>query len=80
MPDKTSPEDLKHLMTDHLIALTERQQKILSMRYNKEAQKQQTLQQIANTYGLTRERIRQIIARCIMKMRRHKEMQNPKIR
>lgn len=81
MPDeKVSQEELKHLLADSLGALTERERKIISLRYNNEGEKLQTLEQISNVVGVTKERIRQIIVKCIRKMRKYNEIKNLKNR
>lgn len=73
-------EEIKKLMADYLPALTNREQKVLTMRYNNEGQLQQSLQQVAQVIGVTRERIRQIVKRCIRKMRYRRKIDSLKIK
>lgn len=75
-----SQEEINKLMVDYLLTLTKREQTVLTMRYNNEGQLQQTLQQVARVIGVTRERIRQIVKRCIRKMRYRRKIDSLKIR
>lgn len=67
-----SPEEIKELMSDYP-CLTDREKKIIAMRYNSDGHAQQTLESIGNIWDLTRERIRQIIVNSIEKTRFYKK-------
>ena len=50
-------------------SLTERERAVLEMRYGLNGEKPQTLEEIGSKMNVTRERIRQIEAKALMKMR-----------
>jgi RNA polymerase primary sigma factor len=54
-------------------ALTEREQKILKLRFGLEDGKQHTLEEVGQEFTVTRERIRQIEAKALAKLRKHKD-------
>lgn len=56
-----------------LSALTEREQKILKLRFGLEDGKQHTLEEVGQEFSVTRERIRQIEAKALAKLRKHKD-------
>lgn len=53
-------------------ALSEREIKIIKLHYELEVGTQWTLHEIAQIYGVSRERIRQIIMRVIRKLKKYK--------
>lgn len=77
--DTISPEDsannqiLKEQIKQVLRTLTEREQKIVSLRFGLEDGKQHTLEEVGTIFGVTRERIRQIEAKALAKLRKHKD-------
>jgi RNA polymerase primary sigma factor len=77
--DAASPEDaaagqlLKEQVQDILGVLTEREQKILKMRFGLEDGKSHTLEEVGQEFSVTRERIRQIEAKALAKLRKHKD-------
>src|SRR4051812_47633065 len=77
--DTVSPEEsatgqlLKEHVKDMLGALTEREQKILKLRFGLEDGKQHTLEEVGQEFSVTRERIRQIEAKALAKLRKHKD-------
>lgn len=77
--DATSPEDaattqlLKEQVQGLLGTLTEREQKILKMRFGLEDGKSHTLEEVGQEFSVTRERIRQIEAKALAKLRKHKD-------
>lgn len=77
--DAVSPEDsatiqlLKEQVKDMLAALTEREQKIIKLRFGLEDGKQHTLEEVGQEFSVTRERIRQIEAKALAKLRKHKD-------
>ena len=56
-----------------LSVLTEREQKILKMRFGLEDGKSHTLEEVGQEFSVTRERIRQIEAKALSKLRKHKD-------
>jgi len=74
-----SPEEsaamqlLKENVKDMLGVLTEREQKILKMRFGLEDGKSHTLEEVGQEFTVTRERIRQIEAKALSKLRKHKD-------
>jgi RNA polymerase primary sigma factor len=77
--DAVSPEEsatnqlLKEHVKDMLGALTEREQKILKLRFGLEDGKSHTLEEVGQEFSVTRERIRQIEAKALAKLRKHKD-------
>jgi RNA polymerase primary sigma factor len=77
--DTISPEEsatnqlLKEQVKDMLSALTEREQKIVRLRFGLEDGKQHTLEEVGQEFSVTRERIRQIEAKALAKLRKHKD-------
>lgn len=77
--DAASPEDsaasqlLKEQVQDILGVLTEREQKIVKMRFGIEDGKSHTLEEVGQEFAVTRERIRQIEAKALTKLRKHKD-------
>jgi RNA polymerase primary sigma factor len=64
---------LRDVIKDILTDLTEREQKILSMRFGLEDGVSHTLEEVGKVFGVTRERIRQIEAKAIEKIRDHQK-------
>ena len=62
---------LKEQMASALKALTPREEKIIKMRFGLEDGSQHTLGEVGQTFALTRERIRQIEAKALRKLRHH---------
>jgi len=79
IPDEeaSSPTDianqtlLKEQIKDVLVDLTDRERKILSMRFGLEDNITHTLEEVGKVFGVTRERIRQIEAKALEKIREH---------
>jgi len=77
--DTISPEEsatgqlLKEQVKDMLDALTEREQKILKLRFGLEDGKSHTLEEVGQEFSVTRERIRQIEAKALAKLRKHRD-------
>ncbi|MFZ3301502.1 MAG: RNA polymerase sigma factor RpoD [Microgenomates group bacterium] len=87
IPDESqlSPVDQasKQLLKDHLDevlgTLTERESKVLKLRFGLEGTKQMTLEEVGKVFGVTRERIRQIEAKALRKLKhpsRRKKLQD----
>ncbi len=64
---------LKEQVSGLLGTLTEREQKILKMRFGLEDGKSHTLEEVGQEFSVTRERIRQIEAKALAKLRKHKD-------
>lgn len=77
--DTVTPEEsatgqlLKEQVKDMLGALTEREQKILRLRFGLEDGRNHTLEEVGQEFAVTRERIRQIEAKALAKLRKHKD-------
>jgi RNA polymerase primary sigma factor len=87
IPDENSlsPVDAasKQLLKDHLDevleTLSEREAKVLKLRFGLEGNKQMTLEEVGKVFGVTRERIRQIEAKALRKLKhpsRRKKLQD----
>ncbi len=66
---------LRDLIKEILVDLTEREQKILSMRFGLEDGVSHTLEEVGKHFGVTRERIRQIEAKALERIREHERAQ-----
>jgi len=64
---------LKDLIHEILVDLSDREQKILNMRFGLEDGMQHTLEEVGKVFGVTRERIRQIEAKALEKIREHQK-------
>ena len=64
---------LKEYVKEILVELSPREQKILKLRFGLEDGVTHTLEEIGQEFGVTRERIRQIEAKALEKIRKHKE-------
>ncbi len=64
---------LRDLIKDILVDLSEREQKILKMRFGLEDGVNHTLEEVGKAFGVTRERIRQIEAKALERIRGHKK-------
>jgi RNA polymerase primary sigma factor len=62
---------LRERLKEILIDLTPREQKILSMRFGLDDGVTHTLEEVGQEFGVTRERIRQIEAKALEKIREH---------
>ena len=77
--DSLTPEEAAthQLLKEHVNAvlqlLTPREQKILRMRFGLEDGRSHTLEEVGQEFGVTRERIRQIEAKALAKLRKHRE-------
>jgi RNA polymerase primary sigma factor len=77
--DTITPEEsatgqlLKEQVKNMLSGLSEREQKIVKLRFGLEDGKQHTLEEVGQEFAVTRERIRQIEAKALAKLRKHKD-------
>jgi RNA polymerase primary sigma factor len=83
--EKTAPPSLeaarkllRERLKEILVDLTEREQKILAMRFGLEDGVTHTLEEVGKEFGVTRERIRQIEAKSIEKIREHRHLKKLK--
>ena len=67
--DYTTNELLKDEIDDVLLTLTEREEKVIRLRFGLEDGKARTLEEVGQMFGVTRERIRQIEAKALRKFR-----------
>ena len=67
--DKVSREFLKDYLNDVLDTLSDREKKVLIMRFGLDDGKPKTLEAVGREFRVTRERIRQIEAKAIRKLR-----------
>ena len=77
--DQASKQLLKDHLDEVLGTLTEREAKVLKLRFGLEATKQMTLEEVGKVFGVTRERIRQIEAKALRKLKhpsRRKKLQD----
>jgi RNA polymerase primary sigma factor len=67
--DAASRQMLKEQMEDVLETLSERERRVLEMRFGLEDGRSRTLEEVGKEFGVTRERIRQIEAKALRKLR-----------
>lgn len=77
--DTKSPEEsttiqmLKDQVSEILGSLSDRERKIIEMRFGLNGTKSHTLEEVGLEFAVTRERIRQIEAKALLKLRKHKD-------
>ena len=87
IPDESQPSPVdqasKQLLKDHLYdvlsSLSDREAKVLKLRFGLDGTKQMTLEEVGKVFGVTRERIRQIEAKALRKLKhpsRRKKLQD----
>lgn len=77
--NRTTPEEsaaaqlLKEQIQSVLGTLSDREQKIVKLRFGLDGCKSHTLEEVGREFAVTRERIRQIEAKALAKLRKHKD-------
>lgn len=71
--ESASEQLLKEQVRQILSSLTDREQKILKLRFGLEDGKSHTLEEVGQEFSVTRERIRQIEAKALAKLRKNKD-------
>ena len=77
--ERVSPEDsaatqiLKEQLASIISTLSDREQKIIKMRFGIGGERPHTLEEVGTEFSVTRERIRQIEAKALSKLRKHKD-------
>ncbi len=77
--ERASPEEsaanqiLKEQLSEIIATLSEREQKIIRLRFGIGGDRPHTLEEVGNEFDVTRERIRQIEAKALSKLRKNKE-------
>ena len=77
--ERVSPEDsaanqiLKEQLATIISTLSDREQKIIKMRFGIGGERPHTLEEVGYEFSVTRERIRQIEAKALSKLRKHKD-------
>ena len=77
--DQASKQLLKNHLDEVLSTLSDREAKVLKLRFGLEGNKQMTLEEVGKVFGVTRERIRQIEAKALRKLKhpsRRKKLQD----
>jgi RNA polymerase primary sigma factor len=67
--DATSQQMLRENIEEVLSALTDREAKVLKMRFGLSGKRMMTLEEVGQEFGVTRERIRQIEAKALRKLK-----------
>ena len=67
--EEANRELLREQVRDILASLTEREREVLSLRFGLEDGESLTLEEVGRRFGVTRERIRQIEAKALRKLR-----------
>jgi RNA polymerase primary sigma factor len=67
--DSASKQLLKDQITEVLLTLTSREQRVLQLRFGLEDGRSRTLEEVGLEFKVTRERIRQIEAKALRKLR-----------
>ena len=77
--ERASPEDyaanqiIKEQLSEIIATLTDREQKIIRLRFGIGGGRPHTLEEVGNEFDVTRERIRQIEAKALSKLRKNKD-------
>ena len=77
--DAASYQLLKEQIDETLHSLNEREQRVLQLRFGLEDDRSRTLEEVGHEFGVTRERIRQIEAKALQKLRHRKHSEKLKV-
>jgi RNA polymerase sigma factor (sigma-70 family) len=67
--DDIHKEEIKHQISKALMTLTPREEKVITMRFGLDGDREYALEEVGNRFGVGKERIRQIEARALRKLR-----------
>ena len=67
--ESASQQFLKEQIREVLSTLTAREQKVLKLRFGLDDMREQTLEEVGTEFSITRERVRQIVAKALLKLR-----------
>lgn len=76
MEEKIEQEELKKIISNALNELPSRQKEIIFLRYGFNNENPKKLEEIANVFGLTRQRIKQIEKKAFERIRDNKDLKN----
>lgn len=76
MEEKIEQEELKKIISNALNELPSRQKEIIFLRYGFNNENPKKLEEIANAFGLTRQRINQIEKKAFERIRDNKDLKN----
>lgn len=74
--EQSAYEMLKNDVSNVLHLLTPREQKIIKLRFGLDGEWAHTLEEVGKEFGVTRERIRQIEAKALMRLKKSKDSKN----
>ena len=84
IPDETAPAPAdaafyalqREQLMEVLDTLTEREKKVICLRYGLDGGKSYTLEEVGEIFNVTRERIRQIEAKALRKLRQNRQLRD----
>ena len=76
-PDAIAAQsELRRLLSASMLSLSAREERVVRMRYGIGVTEMHTLEQVADGFGVTRERVRQIEVRALSKLKAHRRSQD----
>lgn len=76
-PDAIAAQsELRRLLSASMLSLSAREERVVRMRYGIGVTEMHTLEQVAEGFGVTRERVRQIEVRALLKLKAHRRSQD----
>ena len=76
--DSIDKKILKNELTRQIQTLTPREEKVINLRFGLDIQRPLTLEEVAREFGVSRERIRQIEAKALRKLKHHSRIKELK--